>query len=83
MWIPCAKCAVSQMGNDPRQRAGDCPVQNCALDGSDPGQTAGECPMLCSVTEVEMAQGKGAGELIALFTETGSDSEYFSVLEGV
>lgn len=51
--------------------------------GSDPGQRAGERPMLCSVTEMEKAQDKGAGELIALSTETGSDPEYLSVLEGV
>lgn len=26
MWIPCAKCTVSSMGNDPKQRAGECPM---------------------------------------------------------
>lgn len=50
--------------------------------GSDPGQRADEHPVLCSVTEMEMAQDKGAGELIVLSTETGSDPEYLNVLEG-
>lgn len=50
--------------------------------GSDPGQRADELPVLCSFTEMEMAQDKGAGELIALSTETGSDPEYLSQCVG-